>query len=149
MFWNKLFGKRYEKASSQIQDQHKEMTFDGLKFCYRCEEVDYTAHDKQDSSQFKKYGFEHDHNITDSRMIFRNKAGQMALAIYVSVPTFDSGDREWDSYRKLFLVPEADGMTGYMVCGGYKIARIIAYQDIRCADEKTERFLDEVAEYLV
>lgn len=124
------------------------MTFDGLKFNYRSEDVDYVAHGQQGPCRFQKYGFEHDHNITDTRMIFKNKTGKKALVIHVSVPTFDYGDREWDSFRKLFLIPEAGGMTGFMICGGYKIAKIIAYKDIHCADEKTERLLEEVAKHL-
>lgn len=81
-------------------------------------------------------------------MIFRDKTGKKALVIHVSVPTFDSGDREWDSYRKLFLIPEANGMTGFMVHGGYKVAKVVAYKGVRCADEKTENLMNEIAKYL-
>lgn len=148
MFWNKSFGKKMTKTMLLEPNRHKELEFDGLKFYYRCEDVDYEAHGRQGACQFQQYGFEHDHNITDSWMIFKNKAGKSALVIYVSVPTFDSGDREWDSYRKLFLIPEVGGMTGFMVCGGYNIARIIAYKDIRYADEKTESLLGEAVKNL-
>lgn len=148
MLWDKLFGERLKKAAFSKPGRYKEMTFDGLKFNYRREDVDYAAHGQQGPCRFQKYGFEHDHNITDTRMIFKNKTGKKALVIHVSVPTFDYGDREWDSFRKLFLIPEAGGMTGFMICGGYKIAKIIAYKDIHCADEKTERLLEEVAKHL-
>lgn len=148
MFWDKLYKRRFEKIAFAKTGKYKEMTFDGLKFYYRNENVDYTANGHQGLERFKKYGFEYDHNITDSRMIFRNKAGKKALVIHVSVPTFDFGDREWDSYRKLFLIPETGGMIGFMICGGYEVAKIIAYEGVRCADEKTESLLNEFTKYL-
>lgn len=148
MFWDKLYKKRFKKIVFAKMKKYKEMTFDDLKFYYRNENVDYTVNGHQGPNRFKKYGFEHDHSITDSRMIFRNKAGKKALVIHVSVPTFDLGDREWDSYRKLFLIPEAGGMTGFMICGGYEVAKIIAYEDVRCADKKTESLLNEFTKYL-
>ena len=61
--------------------------------------------------------------------------------IYVSVPVFDSGDREFDSYRKLFLIPGEGKITGVMVCGGYRIAKVLTYRNIRPADDKTEKLL--------
>lgn len=127
---------------------YKEMVYEGLKFYYQDENVDYTAYDHQDTSQLKSYGFEYDHDITDSQSIYKNKAGKKALVIYVSVPTFDSADRQWDSYRKLFLIPEEGGMTGFMVSGGYEIAKILAYRDMRYADDKTEKLLDAVVKHL-
>lgn len=123
------------------QIEYKEMTFVELKLYYRSEEVDYESFRHQGKGRFMSYGFEYDHDVTDSWMIYRNKTGLKALVIHVSVPTFDSGDRQWDSYRKLFLIPEGQGMIGFLVYGGYEIAKILAYSDVRCADEKTEKLL--------
>ena len=148
MFWNKLFEKNFKKLAFSQRGRYSEMTFDDLKFYYRSKNVDYEAYGNQSPCRFQEYGFEFDHNITDTWMIFKNKAGKKALVIYVSVPTFDYGDREWDSYRKLFLIPESDSMTGFMICGGYEIAEIIVYKDIHYADKKTKRLLNEVAKYL-
>lgn len=148
MFWNKLFDKKFKKLRFLQRSGYSEMTFDGLKFYYHNKNVDYAAHSSQGPCQFQKYGFEYDHNITDTWMIYKNKAGKKALAIYVSVPTFDYGDREWDSYRKLFLIPESDSMTGFLICGGYNIAEILTYQDIHCADKKMKRLLNKVTKYL-
>ena len=166
MFLSKLFGKKKRTNPMEIDADsgefqaayttlsgvkvypkpigYKEMAFNGLKFYYCDEKVDYTSHDPQGTSQLENYGFEHDHDITDSQRIYKNKAGKRALVVYVSVPTFDSGDREWDSYKKLFLISEKDGMRGFLVSGGYKIAQILAYEDIRYADDKTESLLDEI-----
>lgn len=132
----------------QKPDGYKELTLDGLTFYYRNEKVDYNALHNKGSNQFENYDFEHDQDITDSWRIFRNKAGKKALVIRVSVPTFDSDDRQWDSYRKLFLIPERDGMNGFLVCGGYSIAEVLAYEDVRYADEKTERLLESMVKEL-
>lgn len=147
MFWDKLFKNKFKKTAFLQLSGYSEMTFEDLKFYYRYKSIDYEAHSNQGPCRFEKYGFEYDHDITDNQMIFKNKAGKKALVIYVSVPTFDYGDREWDSYRKLFLIPESDGMVGFMICGGYKIAKIFAYKDIHCVDEKTEKLMDEVVKY--
>ena len=127
---------------------YKELTLDGLTFYYREEKVDYEAMHNKGPNQFENYDFEHDRDVTDSWRIFRNKAGKKALVIRVSVPTFDFGDREWDSYRKLFLIPEEDGMNGFLVCGGYRIAKVLAYEDVHYADEKTERLLQPIVKEL-
>ena len=148
MIWDKLLKKKFKKLAFAQQSRYSEMTFDDLKFYYCSKNVDYAAYGNQNPCQFQKYGFEYDCNITDTWMIFKNKAGKKALVIDVSVPTFDYGDREWDSYRKLFLIPASDSITGFLIRGGYKIAEIIVYKDIYCADKKTKRLLNEVAKYL-
>ena len=148
MSLDKLFGKKLKKLAFLQRGGYSKMTFDDLKFYYRSKNVDYEAYGNQGPCRFQEYGFEYDHNITDTWMIFKNKAGKKALVIYVSVPTFDYGDREWDSYRKLFLIPESDSMIGFLIRGGYEIAEILTYQDIHCADKKTERLLNEVVKYL-
>lgn len=116
---------------------YQEMTFHEMKLYYSSE-----------STNLGKFGFarsiddfSYEYDITESLKVFKDKNGRKALMIYVSVPTFDSGDREWDSYRKLFLIPVKGKITGVMVCGGYKIAKILTYKDILCADEKTEKLL--------
>lgn len=127
----------YQKSSG-----YEVMSFDEFKFYYRSEIVEYNALGHKGKSRLNSYGFEHDHDITDSIMIFKNKAGLKALVIYVPIPTFDSSDRIWDSYRKLYLIPDDEGVIGFMVCGGYEIAKIIAYNDIRCANGKTKKLLN-------
>lgn len=124
---------------------YRKMTFDGSKYYYLFQYVDYMAHGASGPDQFQKYGFEYDRDIGDFRSIYKNKSGEKALVIRVSVPTFDSGDREWDSYRKLFLIPKGNEIEGYMVCGGYHIAEVVAYKGICCADKEIKKLLKGVA----
>lgn len=127
--------------ADNMPDGYREMTFGDFKFYYRSEEVDYNFQGDLGRSKLLEHEFEHDHDVTNSQSVYTNKKGGKSLMIYVSVPTFDSEDREWDSYRKLFLVPEEGIINGFMVSGGYKIAEILSYTDIRFADEKTEKIL--------
>lgn len=121
------------------------MTFAGSKFYYLLQYTDYSAHGIPGPDRFRKYGFEYHRDLGGSRSLYRGKSEEKALVIYVSVPTFDSGDREWDSYRKLFLIPKRNGIAGYMVSGGYNIAKVTAYKGLYCADAEIKSLLKRVA----
>lgn len=127
---------------------HRKMTFEGLKYYYLSQHIDYMAHGAHSPDEFQKYGFEYDRDIGNSRSIYKNKAGEKVLVIHVSVPTFDSGDREWDSYRKLFLIPKGNEMEGYLVSGGYYVAEVVAYKGICCADKEIKKLLKGVKKEL-
>lgn len=120
---------------------YSELNFEGLKFYYSSEEMDYSAFDKQNFHRFDKYDFVYERDITDSVMAFKNKEGRTALVLHTSVPTFDDADYEWNSYRKLYLLPETGRITAFLCCGGYKLAKVFAYEDVWWADEKTEKLL--------
>lgn len=132
-----IYGRIASMKTYQKPAGYQEMSFDGMKFFYRAEDVN-----KETAAAQHKIGdFVYAYDITDSQQVYKDKNGKKVLRFYVSVPTFDSNDREWDSYRKLFLIPDEDGITGIMVCGGYRIAKVFTYRDIRWADEKTEKLL--------
>lgn len=126
----------------------RKMIFDGSKYYYFFQYVDYIAHSVSGPDQFQKYGFEYDRDVGNSRSVYKNKAGEKALVICVSVPTFDSGDREWDSYRKLFLIPKGNEIEGYMVCGGYYVAQVVGYKGIYCADKEIKKLLNRIKKEL-
>ena len=47
------------------------------------------------------------------------------------IPTFDSGDREYDSWHDLYLVQEQSGNIHAVYCtGGYRIATIQGYAKV-------------------
>ena len=128
--------KDYPKPSG-----YSELNFAGLKFYYRSEEVDYSDMDKKNAYRFEKYGFVYDHDISDSLMVYKSKEGEKALVIYIAVPTFDEGDREWDSYKKLYLLPDTGKITAFICRGGYKLAKVMVYEDVWWANAKTETLL--------
>lgn len=133
----------YEKVNTVISyekpQDYQEMKYQGMRFYYHTENVEYKASDSSDKP--KEYQLIFDHEISDSCSIYKEKNGNKVLMIYVSVPTFDSGDREWDSYRKLFLIPSGGRLKGRLVVGGYHVARILIYDDIVCGDSRTEKII--------
>lgn len=47
------------------------------------------------------------------------------------MPTFDSGDREYDSWHDLYLVQEQSGTSHAVYCtGGYRVATIQGYAKV-------------------
>lgn len=120
--------------------EYQELYSDDLKFYYRSEKAVDREEGCQEEDVLKDYGLRFDHKFKDDYQIYK-KNGKKVLMIYVSVPTFDSGDREWDSYRKLFLIPQKKTVEGFMIAGGYKVSKIFIYEDMRCADSRTEKIL--------
>lgn len=46
------------------------------------------------------------------------------LVIYTSIPTFDSGNREWDSRILEFLIFDGQAVSLVVLRGGYHIAHL-------------------------
>ena len=121
------------KENYQKPDGYSELNFSDMAFYYKR---------KTEKANPEMMGsLRYDRPVMDSIDIYRNQRNEEILRIYVEVPTFDSGDREWDSYRKLYLFRHEGELWGLLVAGGYRIARIDCYEDIRCADSRTEKML--------
>ena len=80
--------------------------------------------------------------VSDDVSLYRNRRNDPVLEIYVSIPTFDSGDREWDSYRKVYLFRRMGRRCALVIAGGYSIANIYFYLDFICADSRTKELLE-------
>ena len=122
-----------KKEARQKPDGYSEFNFSNMAFYYN------RRIENADSEIMGRLTY--DRPVTDSIDIYKNSNNEEILRFYVAVPTFDSGDREWDSYRKLYLFHHENELWGLLVAGGYRIAKIECYEDIRCADSKTERML--------
>lgn len=85
-----------------------------------------------------------DRPVTDSVSVCRDEKDEAVLRIRVPVPTFDAGDREWDSYRELRIRSEAGRLHALLIAGGYRIASVYSCSDLRCADRRTEALLTEL-----
>ena len=79
--------------------------------------------------------------VSDDLSLYRNRRNEPVLEIYVSILTFDSGDREWDSYRKIYLFRRMGRRCALVIAGGYRIANIYFYLDFVCADSRTKDLL--------
>ncbi len=125
---------------------YPELEFEGLKLYYYSKEVDFKNDVRNivkpdDKSEFKRNDFKLELEITYEKRIFKNKFGKRALALYRSIPTFDSSDREWNSYDELYIMPDGDKLTAFIVGGGHHIGIIYKYTDVLCGNELTENIL--------
>ncbi len=66
------------------------------------------------------------------------------VRLSLSIPTFDSGDREWDSWHDLYLVcPKGDGpIYGAYVTCGYRIALLVGFREMVCCPDEVRKLLD-------
>lgn len=119
-----------------IPDGYQEMYFNQKRFYYQSKRME-----KEYSEFFDKISEFTQEEWMDAEGILENAKGEKIYWMYASVPTFDSHDREWDSYRKFYLIPEKKEITGVMVSGGSRIANVYIYRDVRWADKRTEEFM--------
>lgn len=126
---------------------YKAMDFNGLKLQYSSEEIDFDEMSNGGKRQFDRIKLSYIRDFTDDVSVYQNDKGEKAIMIYFSMPTFDSGDREWDSYRKLYLIPTVDKVEGFLIAGGYKIAKIYYYPDIRWGNEKTKKLMKQTGAF--
>lgn len=75
---------------------------------------------------------------------FRDTLGNSVLAVYYSVPTFDSDDREWDSYGIYYIIQHNDRLFAIRKRGGYRLAKVSYFDHVSCADTTTVQFMETI-----
>ena len=133
------FHKGSEGSSEGRTLEPGELEFEGLRFSY-------SDTRKGSEETFDSLKLEFEEEITDTDWVYKGEDGLRVLCFYKAIPTFDSGDREWDSYRKLYIIPDGDKMNAYLVSGGYHIAGVKFYEDIRPLDAETENRLQNTTQ---
>ena len=73
-------------------------------------------------------------DIAKNVQIVTDAYGEKVLKTYTQVPTFDSGDREWDSKRLEFLFFDGRNIHLVLLKGGYRIASLTFYETLQAAD---------------
>lgn len=73
-------------------------------------------------------------DLTENVQIVTDIYGEKVLKTYTQVPTFDSGDREWDSKRLEFLFFDGKNIHLVLLAGGYRIAKLVFYKTLVAAD---------------
>lgn len=70
--------------------------------------------------------------------------GENVLKLYTEIPTFDSSDREWDSYILEFLF--FDGKEFHLVVtrGGYRIATLTFYNRLLSASHGMKSYFEKL-----
>lgn len=74
--------------------------------------------------------------------IYLDEQNRTVLCIHESIPIFDSGDRQWNSYKEIYLFRENGILTGIYLTGGYHLAAVKKFIKMETTDEKTKQMLD-------
>lgn len=80
--------------------------------------------------------------VSKAIKIYQSADGQAVLYLYESVPTFDAGDREYDSYKELYIFVDRPELEALMVRGGYRLGSVFHYAGLQGMDPKTKELLD-------
>lgn len=74
--------------------------------------------------------------LSDNVSIARDAFGDMVLRKRTEIPTFDSGDREWDSEELEYLMFDGKDIHLIIMRGGYRIAHLIFFEKLLTADAR-------------
>lgn len=74
----------------------------------------------------------------------QDRFGDKTIYEHETVPTFDSGDREWDSYREYALIYDGKDIDVVAFKGGYKIANIDVYRKLKLGDVSFKEYFEKL-----
>lgn len=74
---------------------------------------------------------------------YRDIYGNAVLRLSVSIPTFDIGDREFDSVHFLYLFHDQEQIYGAYCMAGYVLAKIILCSNLNYVDDKLKPWLEK------
>ena len=111
----------------EAPEGYEKLYFDDLRFFYASSRRDESFRgSSKEEPIIRKYGLE------------------SAFARCQELPIFDSCDREWGSYEKLFLINKGGKVQAVKLTGGYKIGTLYIYEDVRYADSRTQAIWKEL-----
>lgn len=70
--------------------------------------------------------------------------GEKVLRTYKQIPTFDSGDREWDSAELEYLFFDGKHIHLVVMRGGYRIAYLIFFEKLLTADARMKPIFEKL-----
>lgn len=70
--------------------------------------------------------------------------GEKVLRTYKQIPTFDSGDREWDSMELEYLFFDGKYIHLVVMRGGYRIAKLTFYENLLSADVRMKPIFEKL-----
>ena len=82
--------------------------------------------------------------LSDNVSIARDAFGDMVLRRRTEIPTFDSGDREWDSTELEFLMFDGKDIHLIVLRGGYSIAYWTFYEKLLTADARIKPIFEKL-----
>lgn len=82
--------------------------------------------------------------LSENVSIARDTYGTMVLRRYTEIPTFDSGDREWDSAEIEYLMFDGKDIHLIVMRGGYRIAHLIFFEKLLTADARMKPIFEKL-----
>lgn len=82
--------------------------------------------------------------LSDNVGIAKDAFGEKVLRRYTDIPTFDSGDREWDSEEIEYLIFDGKEIHLIVMRGGYNIAYLIFFEKLLTADERMKPIFEKM-----
>lgn len=83
-------------------------------------------------------------DLSEDVGIAKDAFGEKVLRRYTEVPTFDSGDREWDSEEIEYLMFDGRDIHLIIMRGGYRIARLTFYEKLLTADVRMKPIFEKL-----
>lgn len=83
-------------------------------------------------------------NLSEDVSIAKDTFGNMVLRRYTEIPTFDSGDREWDSAEIEYLMFDGKDIHLIVMRGGYRIAQLTFYEKLLTADAQMKPIFEKL-----
>ena len=120
---------------------YRKLSFDTLTFRYSAKAAFFQSKTAYDD--FTSLNIEYVRDLQRHIYLYQDKNKRAVVGFIKEVLTFDSADREWDSYRGLYIVKEGSTFQGFLVAGGYKIASVSEYKDIKADDDFTAYWLSK------
>ena len=109
----------------------------GIENCvYRVHDREFTDLSCMSGKTLQKY--------SDGSELREHEDGTVFLFSRGSIPTFDSGDREWDSMSLTALCCDSEGVTLIRCCRGYKIPKITIYTGLRKTTREFTEWLNRL-----
>ena len=137
-----------KKEDDFVMEHGKLLQFNRWKFRYvqevklPCSEYTFELNGKfvKPNNLKKQLEVEYSENVSK----YRNEMNQPVLVLYESIPTFDSGDRMYDSYKELYIYVENHHLAALKIRGGYQLGEVLYYPEIFCADMDTVKLLQNM-----
>lgn len=122
------------QSETAIKNRSTSKPLNGYK--YRLNKMLYT-----DEESFHKIELE---KLAEDVSINKDSYGRKVLYVHTSVPTFDSGDREWDSAINEYLMFDGRNVNLVKCHRGYRIASITIYGKLISVSENTRPWLERL-----
>ena len=121
------FQKRYKKRKTFVGMDGYTYSFNGRSY--------------KDIQAFRTPGIE---KLSENVSIARDTFGELVLRRYTKIPTFDSGDREWDSEEIEYLIFDGKDIHLVIMRGGYRIAHLIFFEKLLTADARMKPIFEKL-----